>query len=148
MTMFLDTFHVPDPHSSLQIIHYDGPPKPKQPSQRTPSKTVINEDRARNNAERENKDITPTLNGIELNDFTFFVEERVCELSGIRDGGNGDVGTADGSSLKTTSRGTTPSSREDGEDEASHQPTLSVSGSQGDHRRRQSFRPRGRPVQQ
>lgn len=72
MTMFLDKFHVPHTRYPLQIIHYDGPPKPKQPSQRTPFKSLINEDQSIYNAERENEgDIAPTSDGVELNDFTY-----------------------------------------------------------------------------
>ncbi|RYO04410.1 hypothetical protein AA0121_g12780 [Alternaria tenuissima] len=91
--MFLDKFHVPHTRYPLQIIHYDGPPKPKQPSQRTPFKSLINEDQSIYNAERENEgDIAPTSDGVELNDFTYLAEEGNCELSGSTDGASGDVG--------------------------------------------------------
>lgn len=58
-------------------------------------------------------------------------EESNCELSGSTDGESGDVGSADGFSLTPTRGGVTSTSREDREDEASHQPTLSEGGSQG-----------------
>lgn len=62
--MFLDTLH---------IIHYDGPPKPKQPSRRTPPfKTLLNEDRSRCNAERKSEGgSAPISDGVELNEFIY-----------------------------------------------------------------------------
>jgi hypothetical protein len=53
---------------------------------------------------------------------TDVVKKGVCELSSSssRDRGNSDVGTANGSSTKTTSRGVTLSLLEDEEDKALH----------------------------
>lgn len=69
--MVFNTFSVPQTQGSLQIIHYDGPPKSKRPSQRPPSKIPSSEDGVGSNVERENEeDLTPTLDEVELVDLT------------------------------------------------------------------------------
>jgi len=84
MAMFLDTSRLPQTHHPLQIIQYNGPPKPKQPSRRNPSKIPSSEDEARSDAKRENKeDLVPTSDEVELVDLTYLGRHPCSRRSNI-----------------------------------------------------------------
>ncbi|KAF2475404.1 uncharacterized protein BDR25DRAFT_310783 [Lindgomyces ingoldianus] len=118
MAMFLDTCCVPQSHHPLQIIHYDGRPKPKRPSQRTSPKIRFGEDGTGSNAEQENEeDPIPTSDEVELADLACLADnEANYEVSGRR-GENGDVGNDDPTNEREGV--SMPASQEDTGDKAS-----------------------------